>query len=110
MSLSKKASGSADKLGTKHVCFSCGTKFYDMKKKKAICPRCGADQADAPAKPAKKESGKGTGKKTKSAPKPRDIESSHGEVALDIQGKGENEVYLDEAFADDLVDDEDDDI
>lgn len=35
------------KLGTKHECFSCGTKFYDLGKNDAICPKCGANQKDA---------------------------------------------------------------
>ena len=35
------------KLGTKHECFSCGTKFYDLGKSEAICPKCGANQKDA---------------------------------------------------------------
>ncbi|HYU32308.1 MAG TPA: TIGR02300 family protein [Thermoanaerobaculia bacterium] len=35
------------KLGTKHECFSCGTKFYDLGKNEAICPKCGANQKDA---------------------------------------------------------------
>ena len=30
----------AKDLGTKHACFKCGTKFYDMKKTPAICPKC----------------------------------------------------------------------
>jgi len=39
-------------LGTKYVCFKCGTKFYDLKKPVPACPKCGADQRDAPvAKP-----------------------------------------------------------
>ncbi len=43
----------AKDLGTKHACFKCGTKFYDMKKTPAICPKCGADQRESPAlKPA----------------------------------------------------------
>ncbi|MEW6775701.1 MAG: FYDLN acid domain-containing protein [Bdellovibrionota bacterium] len=37
--------------GKKHICYSCATKFYDLKKAKAICPKCGADQANAPAQP-----------------------------------------------------------
>lgn len=41
----------AKDLGTKHVCFKCGAKFYDLKKPNAICPKCGADQKDAAAKP-----------------------------------------------------------
>jgi hypothetical protein len=35
------------KLGTKHECFNCGTKFYDLGKSEALCPKCGADQKDA---------------------------------------------------------------
>jgi len=39
-------------LGTKYVCFKCGTKFYDLKKPVPACPKCGADQRDTPvAKP-----------------------------------------------------------
>jgi uncharacterized protein (TIGR02300 family) len=39
-------------LGTKYVCYKCGTKFYDLKKPVPSCPKCGADQREAPvAKP-----------------------------------------------------------
>jgi len=39
-------------LGAKYVCYKCGTKFYDLKKPVPTCPKCGADQRDAPvAKP-----------------------------------------------------------
>ena len=39
-------------LGTKYVCYKCGTKFYDMRKPVPACPKCGADQRQAPvAKP-----------------------------------------------------------
>ncbi len=34
------------KLGTKHECYSCRTKFYDLGKNEAICPKCGANQKD----------------------------------------------------------------
>ena len=36
-------------LGTKHECFSCGAKFYDFGRPQAICPKCGANQADGKA-------------------------------------------------------------
>lgn len=36
-------------LGSKHTCFKCGTKFYDMKKPVPVCPKCGADQRESPA-------------------------------------------------------------
>jgi uncharacterized protein (TIGR02300 family) len=39
-------------LGTKYICYKCGTKFYDLKKPVPACPKCGADQREAPvAKP-----------------------------------------------------------
>jgi hypothetical protein len=39
-------------LGTKYVCYKCGTRFYDLKKPVPACPKCGADQREAPvAKP-----------------------------------------------------------
>jgi uncharacterized protein (TIGR02300 family) len=39
----------AKDLGAKHVCFKCGTKFYDLRKPVAVCPKCGADQRESPA-------------------------------------------------------------
>jgi uncharacterized protein (TIGR02300 family) len=36
----------AKDLGTKHTCVKCGTKFYDLKKPDAVCPKCGADQRE----------------------------------------------------------------
>jgi uncharacterized protein (TIGR02300 family) len=35
------------KLGNKFECFNCGTKFYDLGKSEAVCPKCGADQKNA---------------------------------------------------------------
>ena len=31
-------------LGLKRVCVSCGTKFYDLARAPAICPKCGTEQ------------------------------------------------------------------
>ena len=36
-------------LGTKLSCQSCGAKFYDLKKKNLVCPKC--DEAYVAAKP-----------------------------------------------------------
>lgn len=35
------------KLGIKHECYNCGTKFYDLGKSEPLCPKCGADQRDS---------------------------------------------------------------
>jgi hypothetical protein len=38
------------KLGNKFVCYQCGCKFYDLSQPRPICPKCGADQSNAPAR------------------------------------------------------------
>jgi hypothetical protein len=38
------------KLGKKYSCYQCECKFYDLSRPKPICPKCGADQSEAPAK------------------------------------------------------------
>ena len=39
----ERAPVSKDKLGTKQVCPSCESRFYDLNKRPAVCPKCGAD-------------------------------------------------------------------
>jgi hypothetical protein len=80
----------AKDLGTKHVCFKCGTRFYDLKKPEPICPKCGADQRQSPAaKPAEKRRAQ-----PKPAAPPEPVEAE----AADADDE-----------ADDADDDEDDD-
>lgn len=31
-------------LGTKRVCVACSTRFYDLTKSPAVCPKCGTEQ------------------------------------------------------------------
>jgi hypothetical protein len=38
------------KFGRKFTCWKCSTKFYDLNKPKALCPKCGADPEDDPNK------------------------------------------------------------
>lgn len=38
-------------LGKKWICWSCSSKFYDLGKAEPSCPKCGASQKNAPAKP-----------------------------------------------------------
>jgi uncharacterized protein (TIGR02300 family) len=40
-------------LGTKYSCFRCGAKFYDLNRPKALCPKCGVDQREAPKQTGK---------------------------------------------------------
>lgn len=36
--------------GERYICFSCGVKFYDLRKEEPLCPKCGVDQRRAPKK------------------------------------------------------------
>jgi len=38
------------KFGKKFTCWSCATKFYDLNKPNAKCPKCGANPEDDPKK------------------------------------------------------------
>ncbi len=38
----------ATDLGTKYICWKCGTKFYALKKAAPACPKCGSDPRAAP--------------------------------------------------------------
>ena len=40
-------------LGNKYSCFRCGAKFYDLNRPKPLCPKCGADQREAPKQSAR---------------------------------------------------------
>lgn len=82
-------------LGTKHTCFKCGTRFYDLKKPAPVCPKCGTDQRESPAsKPAAAE-------RRRPAPKP----PPEPEVALAAEDSEEEDKELvdedDEPAADD---------
>jgi uncharacterized protein (TIGR02300 family) len=79
-------------LGTKYVCFKCGTKFYDLKKPVPACPKCGADQREAP-------SGKPSGGRGRAAP-PREVEPEETPAADDEEAETEEEDEVAEADED----------
>jgi len=93
--------------GSKHRCLNCQTLFYDLKKPKLVCPRCGVDQAEAAlAKPA-------TPKRKRKAAKP--VAASLAPVSHDDEAPEEKEDDKDEAAAavepddgDDEAEDDDD--
>ena len=43
-------------LGTKRICPSCGTKFYDLLKSPIVCPKCGVSFIAATLLPSKGDS------------------------------------------------------
>ncbi|RKG96143.1 TIGR02300 family protein [Corallococcus praedator] len=79
----------AKDLGNKHVCFKCASKFYDLKKPDAICPKCGADQKDAPAP-------KPEGKRGRLAATPKIIEPEPEETPAAEEDEDGIEAFEDE--------------
>lgn len=65
----------AKDLGAKHVCFKCGTKFYDLKKLEPLCPKCGADQRDSPALKAPPPSERRQRAAARPAAEPEEVET-----------------------------------
>ncbi len=58
-----------ERLGTKWTCYSCGIKFYDLKKPEPTCPKCQADQRESPAPEKKPTRAKRATKKKKTTRK-----------------------------------------
>lgn len=61
-----------ERLGTKWTCYSCGVRFYDLKKPEPICPKCEADQRESPVfqkKPVRSRAKKATRKKAARRPR-----------------------------------------
>lgn len=64
----------AKDLGAKHVCYKCGTKFYQMKKPEAVCPKCEANQRNSPVNKLATE-----GRRSRVASLPKVIEPAEPE-------------------------------
>ena len=83
-------------LGNKLTCQSCGTKYYDLKKRTPVCPACEAEYA--PAKP----------KVRRASPEP--AKPVPADAANDATAKGDSiEVEIDNAVLETDDDDADDD-
>ena len=73
-------------LGQKRVCVSCGTRFYDLTKAPAVCPKCGTEQPVEQPKPRRTGGNVVEERKPKKAP-----------VLEDADGDAEVEAVEDEA-------------
>ena len=88
----------AKDLGTKHTCFKCGTKFYDLHKPEPLCPKCGANQRESPALKAPPPSERRT--------RARPPEPKPAEVAVDAELEDDAELDDDDDAAEEPADDE----
>ncbi|MFQ5513456.1 MAG: FYDLN acid domain-containing protein [Myxococcota bacterium] len=74
------------KLGQRWICYSCQARFYDLKRPEPICPRCGANQREAPgpdkprrgARAAEPERPEAAASTSNAAPESRAAEATSG--------------------------------
>lgn len=88
-------------LGTKRVCVACSTRFYDLTKSPAICPKCGTEQPIEQPRPRRTGGNVVEDKRPKKpAPTPEDA---------DVEVEGVEDVEEEDVLeaADDLEDDAD---
>lgn len=86
-------------LGQRHICFKCGTKFYDMKKPDPVCPKCGADQREnVVAKPSEGRRGRlsSTPKIIEPIPEPEEPEAAEEEEGAEFEDEDNEAVSEDE--------------
>ncbi|MBV9785273.1 MAG: TIGR02300 family protein [Acidisphaera sp.] len=87
-------------LGTKRVCVACGTRFYDLTRSPAICPKCGTEQ---PADLLRPRRGGGNVVDEKRPKKPAPVPED-AEVEVETTEEAEEDVLED---ASELEDDAD---
>lgn len=101
------------KLGKKYACFKCGCKFYDLGRPQPLCPKCGADQNEAP-KQEPLQAGRGAGPIAAARPKPRrkreEIFEPDTDLLMDeeptVEGLGEDLTLIEDEELLDLGDDD----
>ena len=86
-------------LGTKRVCVACGTRFYDLTKSPAVCPKCGTEQPIEQPRPRR------TGGNVVEDKRPKKVVPAPEDVEVEGVEDVEEEDVLE--AADDLEDDAD---
>jgi uncharacterized protein (TIGR02300 family) len=90
-------------LGTKRVCVACGTRFYDLQKSPAVCPKCGTEQPVEQPRPRRTGGNVVEDRRPKKpAPAPG---TEEGDTDIEVADDGEEEDVLEDTA--DLEDDAD---
>lgn len=99
------------KLGAKYTCFKCGAKFYDLNRPEPLCPKCGADQREAPKKSFRPRSAEPEATARREARRMAPLLDDDEEVAV-VDKEQELDIGLGvvDVADDDLLDDEEDDL
>jgi uncharacterized protein (TIGR02300 family) len=86
-------------LGNKRICVACGTRFYDLTRSPAVCPKCGTEQPHEQPRPRRTGDRFEEDKHPKNqAPAPEDVDLG----AEDLEDAEEEDVL---EAADQLEDD-----
>jgi uncharacterized protein (TIGR02300 family) len=88
-------------LGTKRVCVACGTRFYDLTKSPAVCPKCGTEQPVEQPRPRR------TGGNVAEDKRPKKVVPAPEDVDVEVEGVEDVEEEDVLEAADDLEDDAD---
>ena len=89
-------------LGTKRVCVACGTRFYDLTKVRAVCPKCGTEQPIEQPRPRR------TGGNVIEERRPNKPAPAPGMEEAEIEVEGVEDVEEEEDVLEDTGDLEDD--
>jgi uncharacterized protein (TIGR02300 family) len=87
-------------LGTKRVCVACATRFYDLTKSPAVCPKCGTEQPIEQPRPRR------TGGNVVEDKRPKKVAATAEDVDVEVEGVEDAEEDVLES-TDDLEDDAD---
>ena len=88
-------------LGTKRVCVACSTRFYDLTKSPAVCPKCGTEQ------PIEQPRLRRTGGNVIEDKRPKKVTPAPEDVDVEVEGVEDVEEEDVLEAADDLEDDGD---
>jgi uncharacterized protein (TIGR02300 family) len=90
-------------LGTKRVCVACSTRFYDLTKSPAVCPKCGTEQPVEQPRPRR------TGGNVAEDRRPKKPAPAPGIEDVDVEVEGVEDVEEEDVLEDaaDLEDDAD---
>ena len=88
-------------LGLKRICVSCGTRFYDLGKTPAVCPKCGTEQPIEQPRPRRG----GNVVERRPVKKPAALDEAEGDAEVEVPDDEAEEGVLE--GADDLDDDDD---
>jgi hypothetical protein len=91
----ERPTGFAGALGEKYVCYSCGAKFYDLGKPEPRCPKCGADQREAPRQTKVRAPVPAAEVEERPVKRSRLLDEDDDEIAVDVEADTETDDDLD---------------